>query len=112
MPIFRVLKTEEKYDSMSNVRSDGLYRNYLYEIKPKDEENYESIWVVHRESFDHWTDSWGRYGQYYNMEVEEPTNLERFKIVDEKSCSMSSSWAFWKNLERKTEKLEFDKKEK
>lgn len=110
MPIFRVLQGEEKYDSMANNRDDGLYRNYLYEIEPKDKEKYESIWVVHREYFDHWTDSWRQHGQYYNVEVEKPTNLERFRIVDEKSCSLSSSWTFWKVLERKTEKIEFDEK--
>ena len=110
MPIFRVLKTEEKYDSMSNVRSDGLYRNYLYEIKPKDEENYESIWVSHSEYFDHWTNSWRACGQHKNFEIEKPNDLDKYKIVNDTECHESCPWEFWKILERKTEKLEFDRK--
>lgn len=110
MPIFRVLQSEEKYDSISNKRDDGFYRNYLYEIKPKDEKNYESIWVIHREYFDHLTDSWRSHGLHYNVEIEKPTNLERFRIIDEKSCSNSSSWPFWVKLERKKDKLYFDEK--
>lgn len=109
-----VLKTENAYDSIENVRSPsegGLYRNWAATYK-------NSQVIYHHEQY-YWEGSgWERSG-YGPTEVHEiPDDFyERYREVKESECSQGSgawycNWNFSKSDKVKSNKVKTDKKQK
>lgn len=109
-------KTALKYDSVGNKypgdpKSKGLYRGWLCEIEPNEKfkATHKSIWISYNEYFDREYEYWDSGLAPSWIEVDEPEDLSKYKIVNAEECS-SPDFLGYKPKEGK-EEWQFPEKE-